>query len=263
MAKLLVGRAWEDSLAFISRERRLIVPVMLAFVLLPTVVMRTLVPEVADVSAVLSGRVPPWAPLLSYILLFVQFVGASTVILLALQRKGSLGGLIVTAARRTVVIFLAFLLLGLIVTPVAIVLALVLGSDAAAQGVVTPGMARAVSFFVLCFLLLVLRLFLLIPAIVAEPIGPWAGLRRGWQLGRGNGAKLIGTFLLLLTAGMLVNYAVGITIGSAAQVAFGSASGPTLGGIILSLCVALVTVAVQIVQNSMLAMLYRQAAGEG
>lgn len=264
MGKISVSKAWDETTAFIGRERRLVSPVVLALVFLPTLVFRVFAPQ-PSLPELMAGHYPWYLPWLSYGLLFVQLVGGAALILLALGSREAVGGTIVTGFKRAIVIVLAMLLGALLMTPVMIVLLITAGLTGGMPtnpNAIPPGFMAMIAVFCLLLLLLVLRVILLIPATAAERIGPWAALRRGWQLGRGNGGRLIATMVLLFIGAMVLNYAATAVVGTIARVALGSNQGATLGGVLVALVVAALGSAVFVVQYVLLAFLYRQAASE-
>lgn len=262
MATISVSKAWDETTAFIKRERRLVSPVVLALVFLPTLLFRVFAPQ-PTLPELMAGNYPAWLLWVSYGLFFVQLVGGAALILMALGSREAVGATIATGFKRAVMVVLATLLGALIATPILIVLLIVAG---VAGGLPTdptglpPGLMVIIGVFCLLFALLVLRVILFIPAAVAEPIGPWAALKRGWELGRGNGGRLIATMVLLFLGAMVVNYAATAVVGSAARLVLGSNQGPSLGGILVALVVAALGAAVFLVQYVLLANLYRQAA---
>lgn len=262
VAKISVSKAWDQTTAFIGRERRLVSPVVLALVFLPTLLFRVFAPQ-PSFAEMMAGNYPAWLPWLSYGLLFVQLIGGASLILMALGSRDAVGGTIIAGFFRAVVIVLAMLIGSLLAVPILVVLMIVGGIGG---GLPTDPSAISPSFLlialVVCvaFVLLVLRMILFIPAAVAERVGPWAALRRGWQLGRGNGGRLIATMLLLFIGAMVLNYAATAVVGTAARLALGSDQGTSIGGILVALIVAAIGSAIFLVQYVLLANLYQQAA---
>lgn len=261
MASISVSKAWDDTGAFIQRERRLVGPVVLALVFLPTVVFRVFAPPM-NMTDMMAGNYPPYLPWLSYGLLFIQLIGGASIVLMALGSRDPVGSSIVTGFKRAVVVVLACLLGALVATPILVVvliIASIAGGIPTNPAAMPPGFIMIVGLMSFILLLLALRIILFVPAAVAEPIGPWAALKRGWVLGRSNGGRLIATLLLLLIGAMVLNFAVTAVVGSFAQLVLGDNQGATLGGILVALVVAAIGAVVFVVQYVMLANLYRQA----
>ncbi len=262
MNSLSINRAWDDTRAFILADKRLIVPVVFAFMILPSVLYRISVPAADDVEAIMSGNGPPaWAGLLGYGIAFLSFIGTFTLILLALGRRESLGQLIALSARRCLTLLLSMFLLGLLLTPIALiaVVPMIMADGATTPAQMSPRTMSAFGLMMILFLLLLFRLFLLFPAVAAEQIGPWQALKRGWALGRGNWLKLVGTFALLFLGSMTVSYVINHVGGTIATVALDGDRGLTVGSVIVGFLAASASAAFQSIQAGMLASLYRQA----
>ena len=261
VASISVSKSWEETGAFIKREQRLIGPVVLALAFLPTLVFRVFAPRV-NMTDMMAGNYPAYLPWLSYGLMFIQLIGGASLVLMALGPRDPVGTLIVTGFKRAVVVVLATLLGALIATPilvVVLVVASIVGGIPTSPAAMPPGFVMIVGLLTIALLLLALRVILYMPAAVAEPIGPWVALKRGWVLGRGNGSRLIATMLLLLIGAAVLSFAVTAVVGSVTQLVLGSNQGPTLGGILVGLVAAAIGAAVFVVQYVMLANLYRQA----
>lgn len=261
MAKVSVGRAWEDTKAFLSGERRLVVPVALALVTLPLATFRLVAPAVNDLKALLAGDVPAWALVMLYAVLFVELVGLATLIRLAIGKAESLGTTLAVAIPRTVMMLIALALLilafGLFLTIALIPFAG--GAAATAPGAIPPGLARVSLLVTVAMFLFLFRLILLIPAAAVERGGPLALIKRGWQLGKGNGLRLVATMGLVLVASIIANMALVMIVGLIAKLALGSVSGPTLGGLLIALASGLLSALVVAIQAGLLASFYRQA----
>ena len=262
MTSLSINRAWDETRAFLDADRRLIVPVLLAFMILPAVLYRIAVPAAGDMEAMLAGEGPPaWAGWLGYVLVFISFIGIFTMILLALGRKERLGQVIGIAARRSVTLLLALILLGLLLVPLGIiaVVPFMAGGGVADPAQLTPGALLAVGLVMIAYLMFLFRMFLLFPAVAAEPVGAWRALKRGWALGRGNGLKLIATFGLLLIVSMTISYVINHVGGTVATLILDGDRGLTVGSLLVGLAASSASAVFQAIQAGMLASLYRQA----
>lgn len=261
VASISVSKAWEETGAFIKRERRLVGPLVLALVFLPTLVFRMFAPPMS-MDQMMAGTYPAYLPWLSYGLLFIQLIAGASLILMALGSSDAVGTSIAAGFKRAIVVVLATLLGALIATPilvVVLVIASISGGMPTNPAAMPPGFMLIVGLITIAFLLLALRIILYVPAAVAEPIGPWVALKRGWALGRGNGGRLIATMLLLLIGAAVLSFAATAVVGSVTQLALGSNQGATLGGMLVGLVAAAIGAAVFVVQYVMLANLYRQA----
>ena len=258
---LSVNRAWDETRAFLIRERKLVTPVLLTFVLLPTVAFRLFTPPLGSAEAT-SGP----ALLLIYAVLFVELIGAITLMLLATGARGSIGQTIGQALRRALTVILGFILFGLLLLPLMLLFAFIAvpgGDLPTSPAAIPPKFALAVLTGVAVAMLIFFRIALFIPAATIEKVGPWTALKRGWQLGRGIGGKLIATFLALFAASLVVSLAVQWVFGAIAQLAVGGDSGLTLGSLLVAVAVGLVASAFLAIQAVMSARIYAQVAGAG
>lgn len=261
MAKISVTKAWDEAKAVIVRERSLIMPVALALVFLPALLFRVFAPPIG-LKDLMAGDYPASVPLLSYLLIFIQLVAGAAVTLLALGSSESVGATIATGFRRAVVIVLALLIGALAVTPVlfiALIIIGMVGGVPADPKAIPPGFLFAVSMVFLLAFAVLFRAILFLPAAAVEAIGPWAALKRGWQLGRGSGGRLIATMGMLFVGSLALNQAAQSVVGSLAMLTLGASSGPTLGGILVALVVASIGTGLFVIQYVLLATLYRQA----
>lgn len=258
---LSINRAWDETRDFLARERKLVTPVLLTFVLLPTVAFRLFTPPLGSAEATSSP-----ALLLIYAVLFVELIGGITLILLATGARGSIGQTIGQALRRALVVIAGFILFGLLLLPLMLLFAFlaVPGGDLPTNpAAIPPKFAFAILSGVVVAMLIFFRIALFIPAAAVEKIGPWSALKRGWQLGRGIGGKLIATFLALFAASLLVSLTVQWVFGAVAQLALGGDTGLTPGSLLVAVAVGLVASAFLAIQSVMSARIYAQVAGGG
>ena len=256
-----INRAWDETQAFLKRERRLVVPILATFVVLPTIAFRLFMPEFGSPEGMSSGAI-----LLLYGVLFVEAVGGITLILLATGASGPLGQTIGVALRRALRVGAAFLLFCLLIMPVMILFAVLAapgGGLPTNPAQVPPQFLAAVMAGVFVAMLLFTRVSLFVPAATVERLGPWAALKRGWQLGRGITAKLIATFLFLFVASMVVSMAVQWVFGAIAQLGLGGDVGLTPGSLLVAIAVGLVAAVFLAIQAVMAARIYAQAASAG
>ena len=256
-----INRAWDETRDFLVRERKLVTPVLLTFVLLPTVAFRLFTPPLGSAEAASASSL-----LLIYVVLFVELIGGLTLILLATGARGSIGQTIGHALRRSPTVIFAFILFGLMILPLMMLFAFlaVPGGDMPTNpAAIPPKFAAAVLAGVVVAMLLFFRISLFLPAAAIEKIGPWRALRRGWALGRGIGGKLIATFLALFAASFVISLAVQWVFGAIAQLALGGDSGLTAGSLLVAVAVGLVAAAFLAIQAVMSARIYAQVAGAG
>jgi hypothetical protein len=256
-----INRAWDETRDFLVRNRKLVTPVLLTFVLLPTVAFRLFTPPLGSAEAASAPSL-----LLIYLVLFVELVGGLTLILLATGARGSIGQTIGQSLRRSLTVILAFILFGLLILPLMMLFAFLAvpgGGLPTNPAAIPPKFMLAVLAGVAVAMLLFFRISLFMPAAAIEKIGPWRALRRGWELGRGIGGKLIATFLALFVASFVISLAVQWVFGAIAQLALGGDSGLTPGSLLVAVAVGLVASAFLAIQAVMSARIYAQVAGAG
>lgn len=260
MAVMSIGKAWEETVAFVARERSLLFPVALLFVALPGLIVQEMTPpELAswtmkeafpDVPfsfwvAMLLGVILIWFGSLTLFALALRpGISVQEALRLSLARLpvllgtaltvvGLLGAAIVAAA-------IVIVLLTLVAKPLAAALAMLLG-------VAVGGMMLFAS----------VRLLLLNPVVIDGNAGVMDSLRHSWALTRGHFWRLLGFILILALLSAIV--------GSAAQAIFGVigglVGGPDGARLTGGIAGAAVSTLLQVYMLVMLARLYRQAEG--
>ena len=259
MATMSIGKAWEEAVAFVSRESSLLFPVALLFVALPGLILQEMAPpELANWNMAESSlpHVPGSFWIAMMLAVVIIWFGSLTLFALALRPGISVGeALRLSFARLPVLLGTAMVVAGflagaviaatlvvtaltLIAKPLGATLGLLLGT-----GVVIATIFASV------------RLLLLNPVVIDGTEGVITSLRQGWALTRGHFWRLLG-FVLVLT---LLSAIVGV----AAQAVFGLIGtligGQTGGRLTGSVAAAAVSTVVQVYMLVMLARLYRQA----
>ncbi|WP_118856958.1 hypothetical protein [Sphingomonas mesophila] len=256
-----ISRAWDETRDFLVRERRLVAPVALTFVLLPTVAFRLFTPPMGSAEAAQSP-----ALLLLYVVLFVELIGGMALIMLASGARGPLGQTLGAAFKRALVAVASFILFGLLLLPLMLVFALLAlggGEVPTNPAMISPKFALAVMSAVVVAMLIFFRVSLFLPAAALEKVGPWGALKRGWQLGKGIGLKLTAMFMALFLVSLVVSLVVQWVFGAIAQLGLGGDSGLTAGSLLVAVAVGLVASVFLSIQAVMSARIYAQAAGGG
>lgn len=260
MAVMSIGKAWEETVAFVARERSLLFPVALLFVALPGLIVQEMTPpELASWTmkdAFPDVPVSFWLAVLLGVILI--WFGSLTLFALALRPGISVQeALRLSLARLPILLGTALMVVGLlgaaitVAAIVVVVLSLVAKPLAAALatllGVAVGGMMLFVS----------VRLLLLNPVVIDGDAGVMASLRHSWALTRGHFWRLLG-FILILTL-------LSAIVGSAAQAIFGVigglVGGPEAARLSGGIAAAAVSTLLQVYMLVMLARLYRQAEG--
>ena len=107
------------------------------------------------------------------------------------------------------------------------------------------------------------RLILLSAVASAEHGGPVAVLRRTWELTSGNWWRLFGFLLLFAIGALVLVWAARSVVGLVAQMAFGSLTPLSVGGLIVIIVAQLLSAGISVVLVVMIARLYAQRTGRG
>ncbi|HKY81530.1 MAG TPA: hypothetical protein VJM09_08660 [Sphingobium sp.] len=261
MATMSIGKAWEEAVAFVARERSLLFPVALLFVALPGLILQEMTPpELANwtmaKSALPTVPVSFWLAMLLGVIII--WFGSLTLFALALRPGISVGEALRLSLDRlpvllgTAVVVVGGLLAAVIVaTMIVVALTLVAKPAGAALAMLLATAIGALAIFAS------VRLLLLNPVVIDGSEGVMPSLRHSWALTRGHFWRLLG-FILILTL-------LSAIVGGAAQSIFG-VIGRLIGGVdgarlTGGVAAAAVSTILQVYMLVMLARLYRQAEG--
>jgi hypothetical protein len=259
MTALSIGKAWDEAKAALQANRKLIVPVALGMVLLPAVIVSMVEPQVTP------GQQPPPGPwmLVALAMVIIMIIGEIAIVVLVNGWRGSVGGAIGQAARRTPTFILAALAL---MIPMVLLFSVVLA--VAALGSIESGQFNWASLsgtgwllLLLCFFLLLyisVRLLPLMAVVACEPVGPIRALKRSFHITSGHFWRLLGFLVLLMTAFLIVALTVGAVIGALVTFAFGRPEPWSISLVLIALAGGLVQAGFVMVYSAMLARIYAQ-----
>ena len=261
--KLSIGKAWEETTAFLAREARLVAPVALATFALPSALGDWAFPGGN------AGAATGWLLLLVTI---VMLVGQMTIILLANGWRGSIGEAMGKAAKRLPVLIGALLIAFLPVTLVAVA---GFGASLASAGITDPAtltpeaIARLpkigwlLLFLVVFFIIAGVRLFPMSAIAANETLGPIKMLKRSWRLTKGVFWRLLVLVLLLGIVAIVLDLAVTAVVGSIAALAAGEPKAFNLSALLVALASGLVGAIVATVSATLAARVYAQLSEDG
>jgi hypothetical protein len=272
MAQLSISRAWDEGTRFAAREFRLLYPVALLLLELPTLLVALITPRV-DTSGIMDPRIlVETIGIGTFILIFVvlglvvfalQTLGSMTISLLALRPGASVGESLSVSAGRLPALFAAVLLLGvgllLLMLPVWL---LVVGSFAVRPSI--EGGIGMLFLFLLFFLFIAAvstRLVLMTPVGVAERVGPVGIISRSWRLTSGHFWKLFGTFLLIGIVYLILAFAISFVLLLFTRGLIGSPDFNPTAGFVFQLLTALFTAAIAVFFITFVARIYAQLSG--
>lgn len=261
MAAMSIGKAWEETVPFVSRERSLLFPVALLFVALPGLIFQEMIPpELAKWNMAKSSMpdVPPSFWLAMTLTIAIIWFGSLALFALALRPGISVGEALRLSFARLPVLLgagLAILgaLLGLFIG--ILLIAGILSFAAKALGAALAGLLMMALGIVAIFVSV--RLMLLNPVVIDGRDGVMASIRHSWALTRGHFWRLLG-FLFILTILSAIAGAAAQTIFGVIGGLVGGAEGARLTG---GIAAALVSTVIQVYMLVMIARLYRQAEG--
>lgn len=223
MSSLSINKAWDESVAFIRREVRLVFPLALAFFMLPAVLVAWSQPVEPTEST--------FGAITTLVLLLLVVIGQIAIIRLAIGWDGSVGGAISRASRRiwpfvgaTLLIYIPFMAAALII--LMIVVAASGLSDPAQitpeRLAAMPGVAIAILVMLLTLVALAARLLPMSAIAAAENVGPAAMVRRSLTLSKGHFWRLLAVLVLIGVASLIIDRAAQGLGGTLATLALGA-----------------------------------------
>ncbi|NJC33038.1 hypothetical protein GGR88_000512 [Sphingomonas jejuensis] len=262
MQSLSIDRAWTETRQRVFANAALLWPIAFTLLALPGVIFQYLVlqPRLEAFAAsgntdftVFEGSWYLWG--LPVIALLI--VGTVAVLLLTGRSGVSVGEALAVGLRRSVPLFIAMLLLGVVAGAAAGVIG---GILTATMGAVGAAIGRLL--LLILFAYGGVRIGFLSPAVAAyEGVGPIAILRRSWALSRGNFWRLFGILLVLVVVSFIVSVFVTIVFGIVVSLASGGQPGPV--GTLLTLLVSgLLNAVISVFFTVMAGQIYRQLAGD-
>src|SRR3990170_6118245 len=254
MTKLSIGQAWTETIAAVKREGRLIVPVALAFAVIPATLFALAVPPVP------AGQIrePGLWMVLYPLLILAALIGQMAIMRMASGPAASVGDAIRHALRRAPSVIGAALIFAIPATAILLPIAMPVLANPT-----SPPPAAALLFLAACIVLLCLwvRLMLMTASGVAENIGPVAIVKRSWALTRGNFWRLLATTILFGIVAWIAISAVEWVLGSVLIVALGKPEAWTVSALLIALIAAIAQTIASVLFAVLLARIYVQLAG--
>lgn len=261
MKPLSIGRAWEETVAFVKREGALLFPVAFLFLALPVVIFQQLVPpEFMDSllkvetnqAAAVAPNIPPGFWIGFLVTMIVGLTGGLTLYALALRPGISVGEAMRLGLQRLPVLIGAGALvaLGTVLALVALsvlagLLSVVLGKGA---------MALAIAVAIPAIMFVAVRLLLLNALAIDRSVGPVEAVRQSWALTHGRFWRLAAFLAVLVVLSLVSQLAVQSVFG----VLGGIVGGKEVGLLVSGLATAALSAVIQVYFMVMSARIYRQ-----
>lgn len=252
MATMSIGKAWEETIAFVSREAALLFPVALLFVGLPGLILQEMTPpELAAWSlapkAETMPHVPPSYAVGMLLTIILMWFGSLALFALASRPGISVGEALRLSLARLPVLLGASLVVGGVVLLAILLLAVPL--------MFVLGPAAPLVVIILIAGIVGTRLILLNLVVIDGTDGVKGSIRHAWMLTKGHGWRLFGLIVILTLLSAIAASAAQAVFGVVAGLIGGAAAAKFVGG----LAAAAASTVIQVYMLVMLARLYRQA----
>ena len=253
MKKLSIGRAWEETMAFVKREPGSLLLISFGLIALPSLIFQAMSPDARP------GQTPEpglWM-LLFFPMIILSILGSLTITTLALGAADAREAFS-RALKRFPIMLGAVLLLAVAAVLAALpfaVLMVVAGGGKSAGALV--GLLLG-----LMLIFIWVRLMLLTPVAAAESGGPVATLKRSWKLTSGHVAKLFGFMVVVIVVFLVVMLAVSAIFGSVIILAAGQPENGNLSSVLIALVGGITNAALGLFLTSMVARIYVQLADD-
>lgn len=254
MTKLSIGRAWSETVGAVKRDGRLIVPVALAFAVIPATLFALALPPVP------AGQIrePGIWMVLYPLLLLAALIGQMVIMRLAIGPAASVGEAIRHALRRAPSVIGAALIFGIPAAAILIPIAMPVMANPTSPPAAASLLLMVASIALLC---LWVRLMLMTASGVAETIGPVAIVKRSWALTRGNFWRLLAMAVLFGIVAWIAIIAVQSVTGSALIIALGQPEPWSVSALLIALIAAIAQAVASVLFAVLLARIYVQLAG--
>ena len=264
--KLDMNKVWTRCMVLVRENFQLLAVIAGVFILLPTMAMYFLIPGMeafvtpgADPEVVQERMLELIGPLLTYGLIgsVIQFVGYGAMVALMGENRPTVGEALGTGAKSMLSVIGAFVIFFVLYMVAAIVIVTPIAMLAGAIGV--PGLAAIAPLFVIAIaLFLMARFSLTMPVIVVEHmLNPLKAVKRSWDLTGPSQWGVLGFWLILGVAYMVISL---LLLGVFGVIAALAGDGTT-GMLILGLSNGLISMVVSMVLCGLAVAMHAQLAG--
>lgn len=260
--KLSIGRAWDETKAVLARDGSLIVTVVLAFMLLPNLVVGLAMPAGTE-----SGS---GASLLVFLLSIALALAAQiSISRIAMGPELTMRDALALGFRRMPSLLLSWVLWLLPFVVVAAVLLAASGIDPAAlsnpqsEAQLPPGINIALMVVTVLLIVVAAHMQFLAPAAAATREGPVGLIRHSWRATRGRALKIFGLLLLIGLFFMILVVGVGSALGSVILLLLGKPTAWSLSAFLIAAVQGALSATVSAVSGVLLTRVYVQARDAG
>lgn len=255
------NRAWQQASAMISANREIGLAMAGVFFLLPQLVIALMFPEPAigdsmrqeQMLGVLRDYYVAMLPVSLPLALFQSVGTISVLILLGDRSRPTVGEAIRRSLKAVAPYILGYLLLGM-GFGLAAMLSAGLG---AATGVVALAVVLIAAVFIAAIYVSI-RCSLSAATIALDGIlNPVAALKRSWDLTRGNAARILGFYALILIGAVVISSVAGLLVGLPLSLIFGAET----RRIVQMVIAAVVGAVISLYLVAIIAAVHRQLAG--
>lgn len=257
MPALSINTAWNETMVFMGREARLILPIGFMLIALPGALIQAAMPVAPPNQLPEPG---PWLALVP-VAIAATLIGNIAISLLALRPGTSVGEALQHGARRFLVVLGAALLVGIATFAAMVPVVLLAAGAAAALG--NPALAVIPALLLIPVLVFLwTRMLLLNPVGAVEPLGPVEILKRSWRLTEGHFWRLFGFLVLLVVVALVASGAVGAVGGIVIVLLAGPLAPGSLSFYLVLILSALVQALLSSVFGVTVARIYAQLAAD-
>nr|WP_294848444.1 hypothetical protein [uncultured Sphingomonas sp.] len=262
MSSLSISKAWDESVAFINREVRLVFPLALAFFMLPSVIMGWAQPAGSTSEGGIGG-------LSILLLMLLVMIGQIAIARLSVGWTGSIGGVITRAASRIWAYLAASITAYVPLFLVAmIVVTMIMGANGMTdlakitpqQVAAMPSVAITIFVAALVAVAIATRILPMVAVAGAEDVGPLKLLKRSFALTRGHFFRLFGVLILVGATTLLIDWAAQAVGGTLAALSLGAPEPFNLSALIIALLQGFVGAAASAIAAILIGRIYAQLA---
>jgi hypothetical protein len=257
MTALSIGKAWEETVAFVKREGQLLFPVGLLFLAIPFAILLQMIPAgYLHVTPGGTAKLPPLPGAVQVAIIvtvIITLIGTLTLYALALKPGISVAEAIRLGVHRLPVLVGASALVALGYLLAVVILSLIAGMLSIAIG---PNVAVTLVLVIVLPLMIFVaaRLMLLNAVVVNSQAGVISSLKTAWTLTAGTVWRLLGFLIVLVMLTTILQMAVQGVFGTIGTLIGGPRAGQATADVAVAACSGVV----QVYFLVMTARIYRQ-----